>query len=136
MLKRVNEIIPERYNFCHLAYSQHYTLQFGGFTISSQQEPQQGDPLGGLLFCLAIQPILSSLSSAQTVSFMDDITLGGHRGTVSSDVRLFRIEEAKLGLNLSVSKCEVISRDQRPFEGPIVGFTRINPSDAVLLVAP
>ena len=38
-------------------------------------------------------------------------------------------------LNLNVSKCEVISRDQRPHEVPIEGFTRINTSGAVLLGA-
>ena len=92
--------------------------------------------MGGLLFSLAIKLILRSLSSPLTVGFMDDVTLGGSKSTVSTDVGLFRIERAKLGLNLNVSKCEIISRDQQPFEGPNEDFTRINPSDAVLLGAP
>ena len=67
MLERVNEIIPEHYNFCHLAYSQHSTLQFGEFSRSSQQGSQQGDPLGGLLFCLATQPIWSPGSHSLSI---------------------------------------------------------------------
>ena len=67
---------------------------------------------------------------------MNDVTLGDSKSIVSTDVGLFRIEEAKLGLNFSVSKCEVISRDRQPLERPIDGFTRINLSDAVLLGAP
>ena len=45
---------------------------------------------------------------------MDDVTLGGPRTTVSLDINPSRIEGAKLGLNLNVLKCEVISQDQRP----------------------
>ena len=40
MLERVSEMITELGKFCHLAYSQHSTLQFDGFTLSAQQGPQ------------------------------------------------------------------------------------------------
>ena len=139
MLERVNEIIPELYKFCHLAYSQHSTLQLREFSLSPQQVPQQGEPLallGGLLFCLAIQPIWRSLSSPLTIGFMDDVTIGDFKSTVNTDVGLFRIQGSKLGLNLDVSKCVVISPDQQPSEGPVEGFTRINPSDAVHMDTP
>ena len=55
---------------------------------------QQGDPLGegGLLFCLAINPTLLSLSSPLSIGFMDDITLDGFRSVVASDVELFKAE--------------------------------------------
>ena len=65
---------------------------------------------------------------------MDNVRLGGPRTSVTPDVNPFRSEGAKLGLNLNVSKCEVIFRDQRPFKGPSRAFSRINPS--VLLSSP
>ena len=50
MLERANEVVPELYKCCHLAHSHHSMLQFGNFGISSEERPQLGDPLGGLIF--------------------------------------------------------------------------------------
>ena len=36
MLERVAEMVPELYRFCHLAYSNHSSLQFGELLVSSQ----------------------------------------------------------------------------------------------------
>ena len=54
------------------------------------------------------------------VNVMVDVwlTFGGPKSTLSTDFGLFHIEGAKLGLNLNVSKYEVISQDQQPLEGP------------------
>jgi len=51
---------PELYAYCCSEYSHPSTLFFGSHTISSEEEPQQGDQLGPLLFCSTIQPLLSS----------------------------------------------------------------------------
>ena len=53
-------------------------------------------------FCILFRPHKQS-------GFMDDVTLGGPKTTISLDVDLFHIEGAKLGLNFKVSNCEVIS---------------------------
>ena len=86
MLERVREVITELYTFCPLAYNEHSILQFSEFCLTSQEGSQQGDPLGGLLFCLAIHPILGSTTSPLIIGFMDDIKLGGTRKEVSEDV--------------------------------------------------
>ena len=39
---------------------------------------------------------------------MDDITVGGGK-TVATDVSRFQSEGSKIGLELNISKCEVIS---------------------------
>ena len=39
------------YKFCHLAYNQPSILKFFEHRIMSEENPQQGNPLGGLLFC-------------------------------------------------------------------------------------
>ena len=58
MLKTVADQMPCIYRFCWLSYGNATALKFGDSTIWSEEGPQQGDPLGPLLFCLTIQPIL------------------------------------------------------------------------------
>jgi len=79
---------------------------FGPHIIKSQVGPQQCDPLGPLLFCNTIQPLLISLKSALAVGYLDDVTVGGLQGEVESDVsRIIEVGQA-LGLQLNVSKCD------------------------------
>ena len=54
MLQAVYDIIPELYACVHQSYSEESTLLFGQFMVRSQMGPQQGDPLGPLLFCLPL----------------------------------------------------------------------------------
>ena len=63
MLLSVSDRLPELYAFCLSSYSQPSFLYFGSHVILSQEGPQQGDPLGPLLFCSTIHPLISSLSS-------------------------------------------------------------------------
>ena len=44
MLTAVKDQLPELYKFCHLAYLQTSFLNFGPYTILSQEVPQQGNP--------------------------------------------------------------------------------------------
>ena len=88
---------------------------------------------GGLLLCLAIHPTLLSLSSPLSIGFMDDITLGGIRSVIVSDVELFNAEGSKIDLDLNVSKCESISRSHDHREQAFQGFLEIAPEDAYLL---
>jgi hypothetical protein len=76
--------------FCCLSYDRPTTLQFGDYTISSEVGVQQGDPLGGLLFCIGIHPILSAAKSELSIGYLDDITLGGPSAVVADDIELFR----------------------------------------------
>ena len=84
MLNAVALHIPEIFKFCHSAYGEPTVLKFNSRFISSQEGVQQGDPLGPLLFCLAIHPILTSLSSDLVVGYLDDITLGGDEQTLAA----------------------------------------------------
>ena len=136
MLERVAEVCAKIYKFCHLAYSQHSTQQFGDFSISSQSGSQQGDPLVGLLFCLAIHPTLLSLFSSLSVGFMNDLTIGGARSTVASDVDQIRSEGVQIGLHLNVAKCEVITKVHHQFDFEFQGFVNTHLDDACLFGAP
>ena len=134
MLQRVAEEVPEIYKFCHLAYDRPSTLQFGDYTILSQVGAQQGDPLGGLLFCLEIHPLLESTVSDLSIGYMDDVTLGGSLAQVSSDVDLFNNEGRKIGLFLNSKKCEIITRHASSEATKL--FVKVEPEAASLLGAP
>ena len=58
MLKAVADRVPSIYKFCHLSYSQSSVLKFNNHRIMSEEGPQQGDPLRGLLFCNTIHPLI------------------------------------------------------------------------------
>ena len=139
VLKAVSDLVPGVYRFCHSAYFADSFLKFGKYTILSQEGVQQGDPLGPLLFCLAVHPILSSLISFLVAGYLDDFTLGGSVDSVSKDVDVIRTEGAKIGLDLNVSKCELVHHPgDLPATLPtcLSSFQGIRACDAVLLGAP
>jgi hypothetical protein len=135
MLEQVAQVIPEIHKFCCLSYDQPSTLQFGDYTISSEVGVQQGDPLGGLLFCIGIHPILSATTSELTIGYMDDVTLGGSIANVEADVELFRSQGSKIGLVLNADKCEVITH-QSASSAFLPHFSRMDSTNACLLGAP
>ena len=67
---------------------------------------------------------------------MDDITLGGMRSTVASDVDRFGSEGVKIGLHLNVAKCEVTAKVHHEFYLEFQGFVNCHPDDSCLLGAP
>ena len=137
MLEAVLSEVPEIYNFCHLAYNDSSILKFGEHSVWSAMGPQQGDPLGPLLFCLTIQPILNSLRSNLTVSFLDDLTLGGPEFIVADDVNSIIRQAASVGLELNVQKCEIICSPMKVLQEEIFGdFIRFTLPQATLLGAP
>ena len=137
MLEAVLDTVPEIYPFVHQAYVAPSIVRFGQFYLSSQMGPQQGDPLGPLLFCLPLQPILHTLRSRLRIGFLDDVTLGGDAVDVVSDIKQLELAESSLGLRLNHSKCEVLSRaDDRGWDYPMRAFTRVGHEEMTLLGAP
>ena len=70
----------------------------------SRLGPQQGDPLAGLLFCLAIQKLLRVTRFTFTSDYMDDIALEGNIRDVAKDVDHIRTEGEAIGLFLNNEK--------------------------------
>lgn len=137
MLASVNNVIPELAAYCHLAYAEATCLRFGSFVILSQEGAQQGDPLGPLLFCLPLQPVLVQLESPLAFGYLDDLTLGGTPEVVAADVDLIEKGCSKLGLTLNRNKCELIAVDPEAITENILSqFVHVSPSTAKLLGAP
>ena len=110
-LECVASRLPELYRFCYSAYGNSTSLQFGSELIQSAEGVQQGDPLGPLLFCLVIHPILSSLTSPFKIGYMDDVTIGGNIAMVARDVETVSSSGITVGLDLNATKCEHIYSD-------------------------
>ena len=137
MLNAVADRMPEIYAFCHSAYSQSSTLFYGPFRVSSQAGPQQGDPVGPLLFCNTVQPQLLSLESLLTLGYLDDFTLGGPAKVVAKDISKVVDIGGELGLSMNVSKCELISHDGFTVTDSLLQFfPRTCIGDITLLGAP
>jgi Reverse transcriptase (RNA-dependent DNA polymerase) len=136
MLQAAHDNTPGIYKFCHLAYSQPSILAFGDRTIRSEEGPQQGDPLGAALFCETIQPMLSSLSSALEIGYMDDLTLGGDEQQVARDVKTVEAMGRDIGLKLNMKKCEFISTSGLSNEPIFSEFIHLVIQNASLLGAP
>ena len=96
-------------------YGQPSKLYFGGATIPSENGVQQGDPIGPLLFALALQPVLQELHNGRSekglelvLSYLDDLILAGEQGEVAGAFHFLKTAASKIGLKFNVSKCEVI----------------------------
>ena len=134
----IAKVAPSIYNFCKNVYSIQPVLNFHSNEIRSATGMQQGDPLGSLLFCLAIQPILDRLCSELIIGYLDDVTLGGNVETVREDFELIKLEGERLGLKLNISKCEVNTRINCNLDiaNSFPGFQIIDIRDAQLLGSP
>ena len=121
------------------AYGQSTRLQFGEFTIDSAEGIQQGDPLGPLLFCLTIQPLLSEIQSEFVSGYLDDIAIGGEISITISDINRLEVNAKALGLALNHSKCEAIGISKLNYaawESTGLCFGETQLADASLLGTP
>ena len=97
MFESVKEYAPELFTLVHSAYEQPSLLFCGDHIVESAEGVQQGDPLGPLLFCLAIQPLALKLRSEFSVFYLDDGTIGGCVEDVIHDLQLVEEEAGGRG---------------------------------------
>jgi hypothetical protein len=135
MLSAIYSALPELYSYCSSAYGNSSVLHFGTFTILSEEGAQQGDPLGPLLFCTAIQPLIAGLSSDLTLGYLDDLTLGGPEQVVARDVDRIKQVGGSMGLHLNDAKCEVILHPNST-DSVFSQFVPVTLDNATLLGAP
>ncbi|KAJ2937326.1 hypothetical protein O0L34_g17637 [Tuta absoluta] len=106
LLKEAKEHIPVLFPFLHQVYAAPSNLYYDGTAISSEVGAQQGDPLGPLLFSLAIQNVITTLDSPLNVWYLDDGTIGGSPDVVARDLQRLFPALKTMGLEVNSAKCE------------------------------
>ena len=96
-------------------YAEPSCLYFGTEIIQSERGVQQGDPLGSLLFSLALQPLLIQLSEGGRehgleliYSYLDDLILAGKQQAVAEAFHYLKGAALDIGLEFNTNKCEII----------------------------
>ena len=136
IMKIVADRYPSLLPYVRSAYYEESNLVFGDVIIPSAEGVQQGDPLGPLLFCIVIQPLLQRLTSAFKIAYLDDVTIAGSVDEVTADLHTLQARSADLGLCLNLKKCEVISHNSESVDqvlrvAPLMKCVRVE--DATLL---
>ena len=138
MLEAVAAKAPEIYRYVYDNYAYAPQLQTRQHTILYEEGTQQGDPLGPLEFCLAIHPLLESLTTSLTIGYMDDLTLAGPIDQVEHDIRFLEEQAPTYGLQLNRAKCEASARsyDEANKIQTFAEFENVAVEDLTLLGAP
>ena len=135
MLEAVLDKAPSVFPLAHCAYSTHSFLYYGQRdVIISSEGVQQGDPLGPLLFCLAIHDLVAAIQTEFSVFYLDDGTLSGPVDCVMSALTSIEDRAQNLGLELNHSKSELICVDNSTKECILSSFPLLkitDPEDAI-----
>ena len=111
LLREVNCRCPGIYPWVKFIYAQPARLYVGNDCIGATTGVQQGDPLGPLLFALALHPLVLQVQENCKLPFhawyLDDGTIMGDTTEVAKALDIIRSEGPSLGLKLNIKKTEV-----------------------------
>ena len=99
---------PDLLGFATSAYGSSSQLWAGDVCLSSSEGVQQGDPLGPLLFSLALDDTLKTTRSEFMAGYLDDISIGDTVPRLIDQVRGLEAAALAVGLRLNHAKCEII----------------------------
>jgi len=72
------------------SYESPSSLAFGQFILSSEEGVQQGDPLGPLLFSMALDGVLRLPNFYLAEAYLDDVVLGGKAESLGAEFAKLR----------------------------------------------
>ena len=136
---------PEIFRLASLAHGSPTPPMANGNLIRSDSGVQQGNPLGPLLFSIAIHDIASSMKSNFNVRYLDDATIAGGPRSVCDDIRRCSCMHADIGLFLNPSKSElfylgldetVFLRETQCINSILDNVSFVNKEDVILLGSP
>ena len=108
VLTEVEAVCPALYPWVASSLCCRPRLYFGDQVVLSSAGVQQGDPLGPMLFALALQPLLLRISALPGLRlsawFLDDGTLAGSATAVIQGLKLVQTAGPTLGLHLNPAK--------------------------------
>ena len=103
--------MPHIFNWIWYCYDSESILDYDSFTINSSCGVQQGDPLGPLLFALALAKLTTRIDQTSQLLFhvwyCDDGTLVGTLPELQKALNVIIAEGQELGLSIKLKKCEL-----------------------------
>ena len=116
LLRETRLRLPGLSPWAEWCYGHHSRLLFQGTALSSEAGVQQGDPLGPLLFALALQPALLAAGSGPAalrpplvVAYLDDVCMAGTYQQVSAGLVRLTAAARQVGLQVNPAKCELVA---------------------------
>jgi hypothetical protein len=113
-LREVQNRCPEIFNYIFSSYECNSILAFNDKSIFSQEGVQQGDPIGPMLFCVAIQSIIHQITTELNIWYLDDGIIGDNLDNVMSNFEMIVEESRKIGLTVNSAKCELFIGEKCP----------------------
>ncbi|KAL0227242.1 hypothetical protein P9112_014566 [Eukaryota sp. TZLM1-RC] len=111
------QAFPELSAYSYLFYGKKSDLIFDSFTLKSSSGVKQGDPLGPLLFCLAIHNTIEKTQKEfpelRIVAYMDDISIIGSYESICRVSKDIAAKYKDIGLALNPEKCRLIGRTKQ-----------------------
>ena len=114
-LRLVRLRLPGLAPYAEWCYDRHSRLLFHGSPLTSEAGVQQGDPLGPLLFALALQPVLEAARAGPAggcpellFAYLDDVCIAGGSRQVAAAFARLAAAGRHVGLQLKVEKCELV----------------------------